>query len=95
MIAREPPHRRVRVGGKPRHEFVLGLGSQKDVEREGEPVRFWTRAIRLMREHGLNQASVVALLTIWCAKGRDCPRWLSARNIALAGMQTRWPRSAN
>lgn len=43
----------VRVDGKPRHLFVLGLGSQKDHEREGALAWFWVRAIRRMTQHGL------------------------------------------
>jgi hypothetical protein len=44
----------VRVNGKPRHQFVLGLGSQKNVDRWHELGWFWSRAIRKMIRHGLS-----------------------------------------
>jgi hypothetical protein len=44
--------RAVRVNGKPRHEFVLGLGSQKDIE-SAHIGFFWARAISRMIRHGL------------------------------------------
>jgi hypothetical protein len=43
----------VRINGKPRHVFVLGLGSQKNFERAGNLVRFWTFAISRMKRRGL------------------------------------------
>lgn len=48
--------RAVRVDGKPRHEFVLGLGSQKDWERAGRVVAFWTCALHRMARRGLTRA---------------------------------------
>jgi hypothetical protein len=48
--------RAVRVNGKPRHEFVLGLGSQKDVERyKDADVTFGMRALESMQQHGFNE----------------------------------------
>ena len=48
--------RAVRVNGKPRHEFVLGLGSQKDVERyKDADVTFWVHALESMQRHGFNE----------------------------------------
>jgi len=43
----------LRIDGKPRHKFVLGLGSQKNFERAGHVVAFWTLALRRMKRRGL------------------------------------------
>lgn len=45
--------RAVRVNGKPRRRFVLGLGSLKD-ERERRLMRFWVNALGSMRRYGLD-----------------------------------------
>jgi hypothetical protein len=58
--------RAVRVNGKPRHKFVLGLGSQKNWERVGHLVRFWTWALSRMKRHGLtyHQRRRLALMMV-------------------------------
>ena len=44
--------RAVRVNGKPRHKFVLGLGSWKNATRANDLVAFWIRAVGNMKLHG-------------------------------------------
>jgi hypothetical protein len=47
--------RAVRVDGKSRHKFVLGLGSLKNNHaRKGAPVWFWANAASRMMKHGLD-----------------------------------------
>jgi hypothetical protein len=47
--------RAVRIDGKPRHEFVLGLGSQKNVDYYNNgTMSFWVGALRKMQRHGLD-----------------------------------------
>src|SRR6266508_2633597 len=45
--------RAVRIDGKPRHVFVLGLGSLRDVETSGRRAYFWQHAVERMVAHGL------------------------------------------
>jgi hypothetical protein len=65
--------RAVRVDGKPRHKFVLGLGSQKDVERSGHVGHFWDRAVGRMIRHGLTEARRRYFLTEMVRKGATLP----------------------
>jgi hypothetical protein len=45
-----------RVGGKPQHKFVLGLGSLKDYDRCDYGVMwFWVKAVHRMKRHELDQ----------------------------------------
>ena len=46
--------RAVRVNGKPRHKYVLGLGSLKYGSTERELFMFWIRAFRSLIQHGLS-----------------------------------------
>jgi hypothetical protein len=47
--------RAVRIDGKPRHEFVLGLGSQKNVDYYNNgTMSFWMDALGKMQRHGLD-----------------------------------------
>jgi hypothetical protein len=45
--------RAVRINGKPRHRFILGLGSQKEGD-DAHYFYFWIRAFRKLRRHGLD-----------------------------------------
>ncbi len=66
--------RAIRIDGKPRHEFVLGLGSQKNVEkRDGDFVWFWFRVIRSMKRHGLTSAQRRYLAAEMVRKGARLP----------------------
>jgi hypothetical protein len=64
--------RAVRVDGKPRHQFVLGLGSQKDRERQGLEW-FWVRAIYRMAKHGLADDQRQRLIAEMVRKGARLP----------------------
>jgi hypothetical protein len=47
--------RAVRIDGKPRHKFVLGLGSQQNVDDHPHgPILFWVDAVCKMKRHGLD-----------------------------------------
>jgi hypothetical protein len=79
--------RAVRVNGKPRHEFVLGLGSQKDIELNSF-AWFWTRAIRRMTKHGLAEDRRQRLIAEMVRKGARLP------TIAQCEEHARnWPRN--
>lgn len=61
--------RAVRVNGKPRHQFVFGLGSLKDKRRSYELPWFWYKAFRNMRWVGLNVEQRRALANELMRKG--------------------------
>jgi hypothetical protein len=68
--------RAVRIDGKPRHKFVLSLGSLKD-ER---PLRykhsltyFWIEAMARMKRHGLNEPERRQIADALVRKGVDLP----------------------
>ena len=63
----------VRVDGKPRHKFVLGLGSQKDGATGRVAAHMLLLAIGRMKRHGLNVAQRRALLTELIRKGARRP----------------------
>jgi hypothetical protein len=66
--------RAMRVNGKPRHEFVLGLGSQKNVDwRDNEITHFWARAVRRMIDHGLVEHQRQRLIAEMVRKGARLP----------------------
>lgn len=73
----------VRIDGKPRHVFVLGLGSLKQpTHRESERMWFWVRAVQSMRRHGLNDEQCRRLLADCVRKGAPKPtakecRWFT------------------
>jgi hypothetical protein len=78
--------RAARVNGKPRHEFVLGLGSLKDHERDGQLVWFWVSVVRGMVRHGLAEHQRWRLLAEIVRKGARLP------TIAQCGIPARiWP----
>src|SRR6266496_2424969 len=64
--------RAVRVGGKPRHEFVLGLGSQKNIEHNGH-CWFWASAVGRMTRHGLHEPQRHRLVAEMIRKGAQVP----------------------
>ena len=64
--------RAVRVNGKLRHQFVLGLGSQKDFERFCTE-SFWRKAIYRLNKHGLNKDQRKRLLIQMVRKGAKLP----------------------
>ena len=59
--------RAVRVNGQPRHKFVLGLGSQKNIERNLD--RWWACAIGRMTRHGLTELQQQRLIDEMIRKG--------------------------
>jgi hypothetical protein len=81
--------RAVRVNGKPRHQFVLGLGSQKDHERQGL-FWFWYYAIGRMERHGLTEPQRQRLIGEMIRKGarvptiEECQGWTQDRPKAEA-----------
>jgi hypothetical protein len=64
--------RAVRIDGKPGHEFVLGLGSQKNHERRCL-VLFWACAINRMKRHGLTAPQRQRLAAEMIRKGARLP----------------------
>jgi hypothetical protein len=76
--------RAVRVNGKPRHKFVLGLGSQKG-ERRGwhdNVMRFWTSAVRRMRRHGIPEEEQRRILAEMVRKGARPPTLADCEDYA-------------
>lgn len=65
--------RGVRVGGKPRHQFVLGLGSQKDNVTGHVAALMLRHAVIRMMRHGLDESQRRALLTELIRKGARRP----------------------
>ena len=65
--------RAVRVNGKPRHQFVLGLGSQKDFEQYCTE-SFWRKAIYRLNKQGLDKWQRKRLLIQMVRKGAKLPR---------------------
>jgi hypothetical protein len=76
--------RAVRVNGKPRHQFVLGLGSQKDREHYSL-FWFWYYAIGRMERHGLTEPQRQRLIGEMIRKGarvptiEECQGWTQGR----------------
>ena len=64
--------RAFRINGKPRHEFVLGLGSQKDNDPSGASW-FWLCAIHRMKWHGLSEPQRHRLIAEMVRKGAQLP----------------------
>src|SRR6516165_10219869 len=67
----------VRIDGKPRHKFVLGLGSQQQKADDGRPVSnlcwFWVRAVWRMIRHGLTPEQRRRLIAEMARKGARLP----------------------
>jgi hypothetical protein len=84
VVANPPPRRvsasasfdlvhAVRINGKPRHVFVLGLGSQQADHNDGAVCWFWAYAIRRMIEHGLTEDQRARLIAEMVRKGARLP----------------------
>jgi hypothetical protein len=92
--------RAVRVDGKPRHEFILGLGSQKDIEFNGF-AWFWVHAIWRMTKHGLAEDRRQRLIAEMVRKGARLPTIAQCeeharnwpRNQTMIGELVRWLQS--
>jgi hypothetical protein len=90
----------VRVDGKPRHEFVLSFGSQKNADRSQAPTlrqreiedtdlcRFWVRATDRMIRHGLTRAQRRRLIAELIRKGARVPPVAAMQEH---GADQRWP----
>jgi hypothetical protein len=66
--------RAVRVNGKPRHQFLLGLGSQKNDRRAVDRYfTFWLFAISRMAKHGLSELQRRRLMNEMVRKGAQLP----------------------
>jgi hypothetical protein len=66
--------RAVRIDGEPRHEFVLGLGSQQSPPaRWSNTVYFWRGAISRMAEYGIPKAERSRLIADMIRKGARLP----------------------
>jgi hypothetical protein len=71
--------RAVRINGKPRHEFLLGLGSQKDRDSDNEVVWFWVHAVRRMKRHDLTDQQRRRLAAEMVRKGARLPTVVQCR----------------
>jgi hypothetical protein len=71
----------VRINGKPRHKFVLGLGSQKEPATGRDAAHLLLVAIGRMKSHDLNEPQRHALLAELIRKGvrrptiTECEGW--------------------
>src|SRR6516225_7304199 len=65
--------RAVRVNGKPRHEFVLGLGTRGNNDTSRDNVWFWMGALERMIEHGLTKAQRDHFVSALVRKGVAIP----------------------
>ena len=65
--------RAVRIDGKPRQKFLLGLGSLKFPIGERELAWFWWRALRKMISHGLSEERRAGVLLELERKGVPPP----------------------
>jgi hypothetical protein len=77
----------LRVDGRPRHKFVISLGSQKSADRRGaDRVLFWMLATHRMILHRLSEPQRHRLLAELCRKGARLPgiaacKWAAAECI--------------
>jgi hypothetical protein len=95
----------VRVDGKPRNKFVLGLGSQKDGVTGRIAAHLLLIAISRMKRHGLNETQRRLLLSEMIRKGARRPTitevegwlpdqvWMRANWTPLVDELTAWLRS--
>jgi hypothetical protein len=67
--------RAVRINGKPRQKFLLGLGSLKVKERDEarDLIWFWVHAMCRMRRHGLSDEQQRRLIAALVRKGVQKP----------------------
>jgi|SRR6516162_2090521 len=79
----------VRVDGKPRHRFLLGLGSLKQPHDEHDLMRFWLHAIARMNRSNLDNKQCRNLMHGLVRKGvptptakqcEECSSWLWRRD---------------
>jgi hypothetical protein len=77
--------RAVRVNGKPRHQFVLGLGSQKNLDRNHDLGWFWSHAIRKMIRHGFSEDQRQRLIAQMVRKGARLPTIAECENHGRGG----------
>jgi hypothetical protein len=63
----------VRLNGKPRQRFLLGLGSIKDSEREGRLVNFWLQVIFRLGKSGFKPKRRRLILAQMARKGAPLP----------------------
>jgi hypothetical protein len=61
--------RSVKVNGKPRHELLTYLGSQKNVENPYKLAIFWSRVEKLLEQRGLNDDQQQRLRSEMIRKG--------------------------
>jgi hypothetical protein len=82
--------RAVRIDGKPRHTFILGLGSLRDERPERGKhslMDFWTSAITRMQHHGLGKLQRQQLAEAMVRKGVPLP---SSDQCRWQKMATPW-----
>jgi hypothetical protein len=63
----------VRINGKPRHQFVFGLGSLKQPPLRFDLLRFWICALARMCDHGLSLTQCQRLTAELIRKGAPEP----------------------
>jgi hypothetical protein len=74
----------VRINGRPRQKFLLGLGSQKDVERyEGDVVHFWLLALFRLKERGFKPKRRRQIVAQMIKKGARLPSLADCNNEDL------------
>jgi hypothetical protein len=65
--------RAVRINGKPRHKFVLGLGTQENSDGTANVVSFWPKAIHRMKKHGIRRSKREQFILACVRKGARLP----------------------
>jgi hypothetical protein len=82
--------RAVRVDGKPRHEFVLGLGSLRDYNPRRGLVQFWIDAIRRMIKHGLTKEQRERFVAEMARKGARLPSDAQCEQFRTYAARNSW-----
>lgn len=70
-----------RVNGKPRHRFVLGLGSLKDKPHNNDLEWFWIWAFQKMSRYGLTKEQSHRIAIKIANKGASLPRLTYLKSI--------------
>lgn len=83
--------RAVRIGGKPRQKFVLGLGSIKAGLNGHHLADFWCRAIQRMRRHGLHETRRQTIISAVIRKGAPLPKPADIEQLIANGRGWGWP----
>src|SRR4051812_39730797 len=65
--------RAVRIDGKPRHQFVCGMGSIRPDVSERDLARFWIGALRNLRRAGFNEEQRRKAVAMTHQKGVPLP----------------------